>query len=248
MSESDSDPKPPGAAALADARRRSRNVTIATICGSLAILPMVWGAKAVGLDPSVAVWSWVGVLGLGAAVYPWRQYASDLGVIREAGRIEARTKLGLADTPAAGVLPEAPADPLQAMADRVVQLAGGDDTVKRLVKTVMGRRTELLHDLESLESAIAMEAALDDPGGRRHARLTAVADARKADLQSLTDALRDLHVELTVQKGTDPTEAVQRMDHLLASLSAETELVALGSTDSREAEAPRRRPHAERQT
>ena len=79
--------------------------------------------------------------------------------------------------------------------------------MKRLVESVMSRRAELLHDLESLESAIAMEAALDDPGGRRHERLSAVADAQKAELQSLTDALRDLHVELTVQGREQPGES-----------------------------------------
>lgn len=233
--------------AVQEARRRVRNVSIGTTALSLAIIPLVWGAKVTGIDPNVAVWSWVGAMAVGAAVYPWRRWARDAGLIREHNRLIARTDLGLLSDGETAPS-ETTTDPLQQMAGRIISLAEGDPAVKALVDNVMARRADLQHDLRSLEEAIEMEASLDGETGQRHSRLTEVADARRDDLRALTDALRDLHVELTVRSDTDHSATVQRIDHLLASLSAETELVALGSASDAATEKPRQRPAATRQT
>ena len=76
--------------AVQEARRRVRNVSIGTTALSLAIIPLVWGAKVVGIDPNVAEW---GAMAVGAAVYLAR-WARDADLIREHNRLIARTDLG----------------------------------------------------------------------------------------------------------------------------------------------------------
>ncbi len=232
--------------AVVEAHRRSRNVSIAILAGSLAIVPLVWAASTLGVDPDIAVWSWVGVMGVGALAYPWRRYGRALSLIQEHRSQQARTELGI-DTEATATT-EADADPLARIARRIISLAGDDAAVEPLVDSVMARRSELQHDLQSLEEAIAMEASLGDATGTRHGRLSEVAEARRTDLQRLADALRDLHVELTVRSEADHTATVARIDLLLASLSAETELVALGSTAEASAATARSRPEPQRQS
>lgn len=222
-----SDAETPEPAAVQEARRRSRNGTIVAIGVSLAVVPMIAAGKALGISPEVATLTYLGLAGVAALFAPWRQYSQDLQTIKEHHRHIAQQALGITREPAAQADASA-TDPLAALARRVRTLAGDDGAIPGLVDGVLARRADLQRDLSSLEEALALEAAVDGEENPRHARLAAVADARRADLKRLGDALRDLHVELTVRSDADHTATVQRVDHMLASLSAETELAALG--------------------
>lgn len=239
-------PEPP---AVLEARRRSRNATVAIVAASVAIFPLIYAGKALGLSADMVVYGYLGLMAVGAYLSPWRKYSQDLQTIQEHQRHIAQKTLGITAAPEAPL--EDPNDPLAGLARRVLSLAVDDDAISALVKTVMTRRADLQRDLHSLDEALAMESAMDGEDHPRHARLNAVAEARRADLKRLNDALRDLHVELTVRSDADHTEAVQRVDDLLASLSAETELAALDdgadtAEPPRQEEARRRPPPAKR--
>jgi len=239
-------PEPP---AVLEARRRSRNATLVMVAASLSIIPLIFASKALGFSADIVVYAYMGLMVGGACVLPWRKYSQDLQTIQEHQRHIAQKTLGITAAPEA--LQEDPNDPLAGLARRVLSLADDDDAISALVKTVMARRADLQRDLSSLDEALAMESAMDGEDHPRHARLNAVAEARRADLKHLNDALRDLHVELTVRSDADHTEAVQRVDDLLASLSAETELAALddgidAAEPPRQEEAPRRPPPTQR--
>lgn len=239
-------PEPP---AVLKARRRSRTATLGFVAISLAIFPLIFASKTFGFSADTVIYAYIGLMALGAYMAPWRKYSQDLQTIQEHHRHVAQRKLGITSKPKPPK--EDSNDPLAALANRVLTLAGDDAAISGLVETVMARRADLRRDLSSLDEALAMEAAMDSEDNPRHARLNVVAEARRDDLKHLSDALRDLHVELTVRSDADHTEAVRRVDDLLASLSAETELAALdGGTDdaapSRQEEAPRRPPPKQR--
>ena len=62
--------------AVVEAHRRSRNVSIAILAGSLAIVPLVWAASTLGVDPDIAVWSWVAIVCVTGVCRwnPWWEY------------------------------------------------------------------------------------------------------------------------------------------------------------------------------
>ena len=244
-----SDAKQPEPPAVLEARRRSRNATLGVVAASLTIFPMILASELLGFGADAVLYGYTGLLAVGAFFVPWRQYSQDLQTIQEHQRHIAQKQLGISTD--AAPAQEDPNDPLVALSRRVLRLADDDAAITGLVETVMARRAELQSDLSSLDEALAVELAMDGEDSPRHTRLAAVADARRADLKRLSDALRDLHVELTVRSDADHTEAVQRVDHMLASLSAETELASLdgGSAavaPSTEDDGPRRPPPRQR--
>ena len=241
----DTDPVPEPDAVL-QARRRSRNGTLAVVGATLAFFPLIAASKALGLSADIAVYSYLGILGVAAALAPWRQYSQDLQTIQEHQRYLAQQKLGI--KPGTPVAQATSPDPLSALSSRILALAEQDGAIPGLVQGVMARRADLQRDLSSLEEALALEAEMDGVDNPRLARLVAVAQSRRVDLQRLGDALRDLHVELTVRSDADHTAVVERVDHMLASLSAEAELAALGGeAGTPDPEGPRRQPRRQRQ-
>ena len=123
--------------------------------------------------------------------------------------------------------PAEPTHPVHALAQRVRKLAAAEPRIPQLVDQVCARFDQLQAELGSLQQAMAAEETLGSGPNPRLERLSQVAQYKSAEQQALTDAIRDLHVELTEREGRNPDAICGQIDELLASLAAEAEVAQL---------------------
>jgi hypothetical protein len=130
--------------------------------------------------------------------------------------------------------------PLYGIAARVRELGGDDQRVSKLVDSLLAKLDAVGHDADTLREAVATERALatpeDDP---RIGRLAGVLADKEALITPLTDALRDLHVELTARENEDHEALFEQVGDLVAGLSAEAEVAQVVADVSADADRKR---------
>jgi hypothetical protein len=130
--------------------------------------------------------------------------------------------------------------PLHGIAARVRELGGDDQRVSKLVDSLLAKLDAVGQDADTLREAVATEQALatseDDP---RIERLAGVLADKEALIAQLTDALRDLHVELTARENEDHEALFEQVGDLVAGLSAEAEVAQVVADVSADADRKR---------
>ena len=211
-------------------------ITFTAMC--LSILPLIFAARAVSLPESWVLWFYFGMLAVGVALAPWRTISVSRTLVREYERQQAQVQLADA-TKGAALEPD---NPLSALAERVQALAGTDERLLELVDTLIARLDRASRDVASLEAAVAAERQLtEDADDPRVLRLSGVLQSRRSQTDAMVQALRDLHVELTIREDSDHGALFAEVNDLLASLSTETEVEQTGKS----AEDERRRQQAQ---
>jgi len=165
---------------------------------------------------------WGTLCGAGALVFPWRKLAAAQSLVKEYDSMKARAALDeVLETPEQ----LSQEHPLSALADRVRQLADGNERVLGILDVLVSRLDALDSDAQSLRSAMAVETELGAADGDpRMSRMAEVLARNEATQGRLNDALRDLHVELTVRADQNHEALFSRLDDLLLDFSVDTEL------------------------
>ncbi len=212
-------------AKVREARSMQEKITIGIIAASLGILPFALVSKLTPNPDLFMLWAtagWAVLSAVGAWFVPWRKFMKSQAMIKEYDRLQAREALEEAIGQPASPIGE---HPLSSVADRIRKLASADQRILEIVNAIGGRLDALHRDGQSLQAAIDMEkdlGAADDDA--RVARLSEVLELNRVAQGQLGDALRDLHVELTVRADQDHEALFQQLNELLMDFSIDTEL------------------------
>ena len=228
------DSVPPSVEAAQIAINASQKHSTRMIGGIMGMILIAIGANFLQLPELVAQVSVFGMVGwgLGYSLYIARQSAgwrTAQKVVDEWQRQLLRAEAGWESEPQQE--DEPPADPrwssLHALLVRIRKLAGDADHLADVARQLEVRLRDLLADQAALLTAVDAERALGEGEAhdRRLGQLEEAASARAQAADQLVEAVRDLHVQLTVRDASmDPV--VEQLQALLAQTEAETELAS----------------------
>jgi hypothetical protein len=236
-------------ARVSEARKTLRNYGIKTLVGTLSsilwIFPMAFVGEA-GADLLVLAMVFMMLLHVGGAI-AWivKNEPRKAKLLLKAYADVQATKLLEEANDELGVSQKSAVEPDDSRWSAVLTLldqidAVEDKQVRELASELKNRVHDWFCQMDQLEQAMEADQALEgDDESEHHRRLQSLHDDIDGRVTQLIDALRALHVEVTVNHVG--TEAISDVETLLAQLDGEVELQALARPRRDETTDERRR-------